>query len=269
MREKMVLTEYDINRNKCNSTIYENLAPTITIALVTDLHEYDPTEVLQLLKQASPDMICIAGDTFERHGSGKKRESGSQYLYRFLREVSKITDAQGRTAPVFMSLGNHEWYLNQKDKKAIQDSGIILLDNTDVKTCVKDVKLCIGGLSTRVDESWLEEFSHKAGYKILLSHHPEYYKAYIQSKDIDLILSGHAHGGQIRVLGHGLFSPGQGLFPRYSRGVYDGRLVVSTGCANTATIPRWGNPCEVVLIHLEGTSRERKKQVWDMKKHYD
>lgn len=64
------------------------------------------------------------------------------------------------------------------------------------------------------------------------------------------MLSGHAHGGQIRILGRGVFSPGQGLFPKYTKGIYEGRLVVSAGCSNTASIPRWGNPCEVVAIRL-------------------
>ena len=68
---------------------------------------------------------------------------------------------------------------------------------------------------------------------------------------IDLTLSGHAHGGQIRLLGQGLFAPGQGVLPRYTSGVYEGRLIVSRGLANTTFVPRLFNPTEMVYIHLQ------------------
>ena len=64
-------------------------------------------------------------------------------------------------------------------------------------------------------------------------------------------MAGHAHGGQIRVAGRGVFSPGQGLFPRYTCGVVDGRMVISAGAGNPVHLPRWGNPCEVLRITLD------------------
>ena len=87
---------------------------------------------------------------------------------------------------------------------------------------------------------------------ILLSHHPEYYS--IIPASVDLILSGHAHGGQIRMYNpfkrewFGLWSPGQGWWPKWTRGVYEGRLVVSAGLSNTTWIPRIGNPTEIVYL---------------------
>ena len=90
------------------------------------------------------------------------------------------------------------------------------------------------------------------GYKVLLCHHPEYYDK-LKSYPINLFLSGHCHGGQIRICNHGIFAPGQGLLPRYHHGVYDGRLVVSSGCANTASIPRFGNEPEVVVVRVGGS----------------
>jgi predicted MPP superfamily phosphohydrolase len=80
----------------------------------------------------------------------------------------------------------------------------------------------------------------------------EFYDKYLKDTDIDLILSGHVHGGQMRVLGKGIFSPGQGLFPKYFHGFHDNRLIVSAGTSNTVSLPRWGNPCEVVIINLSG-----------------
>ncbi len=256
----MVLTEYRIN---CR----------YTIALVTDLHEYDPSEVLVLLKQAKPDLICAAGDMLEHHDKGtdprgerdfstasraatavrhtlqngfyavknrimpEKRVVTAIHTYRFFREAAKI-------APVFYSLGNHEWYLTEQDYAVLRESGITLLDNSDVVWN----GLHIGGFSPKTDLEWFRRFCQTEGYKILLCHHPDYYERYTGESTVDLILSGHAHGGQIHLGRWGIYAPGQGFFSKYTKGMYDGRLVVSAGCANTSLIPRWGNPCEVVLL---------------------
>ncbi len=107
-----------------------------------------------------------------------------------------------------------------------------------------------------LDYAWLDEFEQQDGFKILLCHHPEYWKRkdpVLSEMDFGLTMSGHAHGGQIRVLGHGLFAPGQGLLPKYTGGSHNGRhgtLVVSRGLANTAPFPRFGNRPELVYIRL-------------------
>lgn len=98
------------------------------------------------------------------------------------------------------------------------------------------------------DLDWLDGFERSPGYHILLCHHPEYYPNLLRDRSPDLILCGHAHGGQWRIAGHGLFAPGQGLFPRYTSGVYEDRLVVSRGLCNTAVFPRINNPTEIVYI---------------------
>ena len=112
----------------------------------------------------------------------------------------------------------------------------------------------IGGVRTdhKPATEWLAEYCSSSGYHILLSHHPEYYP--IIPASVDLILSGHAHGDQLRMYDpfkrewFGLWSPGQGWWPKWTRGVYEGRLVVSAGLSNTTWIPRIGNPTEVVYI---------------------
>lgn len=259
----MLKTEYEIIGEQ-----------NLTIALVTDLHEHNPAPVLEILRAVKPDVIAVAGDTLERHEHGenldkgdrsivsrlictgihlvdklagiRRREKGdvkAEYAYQFLMEA-------GRIAPVVMSLGNHELYLTDKDKKVISDAGVKLLDNEAVE--IKGV--LYGGVTSKqvtgkLDEGFLERFSSVAQYKVLLCHHPEYYPQ-LQSYPIEQILSGHCHGGQIRICGRGIFAPGQGLFPKYHHGVYDGRLVVSAGCSNTASIPRLGNETEVVIVRL-------------------
>lgn len=83
----------------------------------------------------------------------------------------------------------------------------------------------------------------------------EYVKRFVEGKgSVDLILSGHAHGGQWRLFGRiPIYAPGQGVLPKYTKGLYQtsaGRMIVITGCANHIWYPRFGNPCEVVELLL-------------------
>lgn len=259
---KMRVSSYDIAAG--------GLPGDLKAALVTDLHQREPEEVISALQSIRPDLICMAGDILERNDIGTdprqlgtadwaraanarfhrgRKRGNSENAYHLFREAGKL-------APVFMSVGNHEWYFQEEDQLAMAHSGVILLDNQDAKW--KGIR--IGGLSSAPDLQWLKDFSEKDGYKILLSHHPEYYRRYLRQLPIDLILSGHAHGGQIRIKGQGLFAPGQGFFPQFTRGVYENRLVVSAGCANTVPVPRWGNPLEVVVIHLRGGKNVDKRK---------
>lgn len=260
----------------------DNCGVALRLALVSDMHESDPKTMLQLLRQEKPDVILITGDLLERHTEGISRwtagmmdewqgirkrtgcfsflrrisyrfghqgekRSRSEHAYAFLREAVKI-------APVYYSVGNHEWYFLDEDYRVFAENKIVLLDNRDAGFVSRKGSVLIGGLSTRYDLNWLKSFSEKPGYKILLCHHPEYYGRYIRGTVLDtfdLILSGHVHGGQWRIFGKGIFAPGQGFFPKYFHGMYDGKLIVSAGAANTVKIPRFGNPCELVMIELE------------------
>ena len=97
------------------------------------------------------------------------------------------------------------------------------------------------------ETGWLDDFAGQEGFHILLSHQPEYYP--FIPNNIELMLSGHAHGGQIRLFRRGLFAPGQGWYPKYTKGKYDNRLIISAGLSNTASpIPRLFNPTEVVFV---------------------
>lgn len=269
---KVIITRYKLN----------NRGVSLRLALVTDMHESNPETILQLLKQENPDAIFIAGDLLERHKEGMSEWTGEvmdawqgiskrkrcvsplrRIVYRFLRLREKPPHSEnayiflrqaGKIAPVYYSIGNHEWYFTDEDCRVFRENDIRLLDNRDVEFTASKGKVLIGGLSTRYDLDWLKSFSEKPGYKILLCHHPEYYSRYIKGTEcdtFDLILSGHVHGGQWRIFGKGIFAPGQGFFPKYSHGMYDGKLIVSAGAANTVDIPRFGNPCELVMVELE------------------
>ena len=128
--------------------------------------------------------------------------------------------------------------------------------NNECNTGIENVPekiIHIGGLATRYDLDWMHAYASKPGYKILICHHPEYYRRYIKDTEwdtFDLIVSGHVHGGQWRFGRHGVLAPGQGLFPKYCYGCYDKKLIVSAGLSNTACVPRFGNPAELVLIDV-------------------
>ena len=247
------------------------------IALISDLHERKADEVLGLLKNSAPDLIAVAGDTFERRsfddGSpfakysysmprrafltvafdinwffmrvfGKRNMPDTQNSYDFLEQAARL-------APVFLSLGNHDPKLTEEDKAFLRKNGITLLDNADTLYESGGNLLQIGGLSSYANEAWLDSFAQKEGFKLLLCHHPEYYDLLLSDMTIDLILAGHNHGGQIRMFRRPLFSAGGGVMPKYGYGMYHDRMIVSAGCSNTVAMPRVNNPYELVVVNLK------------------
>lgn len=256
------------------------------IAVVADLHARDGTQVIQSLKKQRPDLITLPGDFVQKKRPQEKGEIIDVPIVMYQKNVLPFLTYCTEIAPTFLSLGNHEAVLDEDDLALIKSTGVIILDNTFQRF---NSDVVIGGLSAghvidyraykkswirvhgrterypsrnseempkwfEVDAEWLSVFERQNGYKILLNHHPEYWclrDPYLFCRRINLVLSGHAHGGQIRFLGKGLYAPGQGYFPKYTKGIYDDRLVVSTGLANTSSIiPRLFNPTEIVYVRL-------------------
>ena len=163
---------------------------------VRHLAELSMLQILSALPHFLPEMkgpmvsLMRVLDRLVEH-KGIEAEDGEDLGLAFLRDISNL-------APVFMSVGNHEWYFTAEDEKFFTDQNITVLDNADVQVTIKDKKLRIGGLSTRYDLKWLKGYSQKNGAKILLCHHPEHYRYKIKGKmdSFDLVLSGHYHGGQ-------------------------------------------------------------------------
>lgn len=250
--------------------------PLRRIALAVDLHNRPFEEALDSLAQRRPQLIAIPGDLFL--GAQPK---GEELVALTQEHVLPFLQACSALAPTFVSLGNHEWMLVPEDLALLKSTGAVLLDSAYAVLCMGGNRIIIGGLTSVAVTScrvfrhncgpdaprypvknryfhfkaprrfWLQRFEAQPGYHILLSHHPEYYPTYLAHRPIELILSGHAHGGQWRFLNRGLYCPGQGLFPPLTSGVVDQRLVISRGLSNHGYIPRINNPTEMVYIEGE------------------
>ena len=246
------------------------------LALLADLHGRPYQPVIESLKRNNPDLICVVGDIlYGKHPDNDLSPLDTkENVLPFLKACSDL-------APSFLSLGNHEWMLDEDDLEQIRASGITVLDNEFKSITLNGRQIVIGGLTSAYclayrsfvagmvaderegrrypkkecgagenkvpDTNWLKEFAAEKGYHILLSHHPEYWPL-IKPHSIELCLSAHAHGGQWRIFNHGIFAPGQGFWPKLTSGVHEGRLAISRGLSNTAKVPRLFNPTEVVYV---------------------
>lgn len=249
------------------------------LALLADLHGRPYQPVIDSLRHHKPDLICIVGDIlYGTHPEDDRSPLNTQ------ENVLPFLKACADLAPSFLSLGNHEWMLDEEDLKLIRACGTTVLDNDFKVITTSGRQIMIGGLTSAYclayrrflrgltaderaerrypkkecggnencapDIEWLTEFSDTGGWRhILLSHHPEYWPL-IAPYPIELCLSAHAHGGQWRIFNHGVFAPGQGFWPKLTSGVYDGKLVISRGLSNTAKVPRFFNRTE--LVYVEG-----------------
>ena len=258
----MKITDYTINTEKKGIDI--------TVACVSDLHARPCRKVISALKSMHPDVILLAGDIFEIISPYMTERN--QNAYEFLRECILI-------APVFYTIGNHEIYhsharvgqsktpdksLEQEHFDQLRALGVTLINDEYVNFKHNGIEIIVGGAVCGRDKDpaindpdfniqFIEEFENNSShFKILLCHYPHYYPEYLKDTSFDLILSGHAHGGQWRIFGRGVFAPHQGLFPKLTSGIHDGRFIISRGAVNnTKPIPRFFNPCEILKIKIK------------------
>lgn len=232
--------------------------------VVADLHDRPYGEILSVLRAERPDLILIPGDLTETLRPGEETAD---------RPGLRLLSACAALAPTFYAFGNHEiggchgnirtakhmdrpleFTLTPAWREIITSTGATLVSNAPVQWNGVTIGALGSGL---LNPGWipdlaeLDRFTTVSGYKLLLCHHPEYFDRYLRAFPIDLIVSGHAHGGQWRIFGRGVYAPDQGLFPKYTSGLHENRLVISRGVANSVPFaPRFFNPCEVVTVEV-------------------
>jgi len=232
----------------------------VNIVLITDLHSLvygkDQEVLIEHIKKQNPDMIFLVGDIAD----DKIPIRGTSLLLEGIRDL----------CPIYYTTGNHEHWAD--DIQAIRDEiekyGVKILADEYVSVNIKETPFIIAGIEDPEKQRYedltynqlqsmqeaFEELNHIEGYKILLAHRPERIEQYLVYP-FDLVVSGHTHGGQVRIpfFLNGLYAPNQGIFPQYGGGLYEhGETthIISRGLAKDIK-PRMFNPPEVVVITLE------------------
>lgn len=212
-------------------------------------------DLVKEIKNQKPDIIVLTGDLIDAN------KEHMDISIDFIKEINN-------TAPIYFVTGNHEASINDYSelKNKLEENNVTILDNESQVIKKKSSEINIIGISDptmkhshyETDENIIEfELDsidyNKDNYTILLSHRPELFEIYVDN-DINLVLTGHAHGGQIRIpfIG-GLIAPNQGLFPKYTNGKIeqdDTTMIVSRGIGNSILPFRINNRPELVLITL-------------------
>lgn len=237
------------------------IAAPIRAVQLTDLHNYqygrDNQRLIAKIQKQKPDVIFMTGDMLNED------EDRTDILLHLVREACAI-------APVYFSLGNHEvgyekTYGEGDLTEQLEAAGAVVLEKEYVDTKIDGQEVRIGGAyGYLLPEDWgdgseqrfLEAFVQTDRLKILLSHVPEgllLWKS-MEYWDVDLVFSGHVHGGQVRVpFVGGLFDPEEGFFPTYTRGMFscgNGTMILSAGLGSSRGIPRVNNLPEIVVCDI-------------------
>ena len=223
------------------------------IVHISDLHNKsfgkNQEKLLKKIEEISPDIIAITGDLIDR------RKYNLEVALSFVKGAVDI-------APVYYVSGNHEAWSGKYEeiKDELISLNVQVLDDEKISIHRKDEFIDIIGLKdpdfhTSNDlEDQLMNLSEENNFQILLSHRPELINLYSKEK-IDLIFSGHAHGGQFRLpfIG-GIIAPDQGLFPEYTSGLYvkdKSTLIASRGLGNSIIPLRLFNQPEIIVLTIK------------------
>lgn len=227
------------------------------IAHVSDLHNAvfgrKNERLLSLIRAAEPDIIAITGDLID------SRHTDIDSALAFVEAAAEI-------APVYYVTGNHESRLDfdEIEPRLIAAGARVLRNEAeDIGHGGERIRLAgiddpsfirTGGTSEERAAAELEQLGDGGGtFTVLLSHRPELVEVYAEY-GAGLVLSGHAHGGQVRLpLLGGLYAPGQGLLPEYDSGLYslgETQMVVSRGLGNSVAPLRVNNRPELVIVTL-------------------
>lgn len=219
----------------------------VKIVHLSDLHAAcfgrDNARLLKKVKQQNPDIIAVTGDIIHKY---RKRDIA--VAKRTVKQLSEI-------APVYFVSGNHEMRSRKwrELKSGLEENGATVLENEVVQT--HGINLVGVNCAFLKNETPFRLSDGLHGCKILLAHKPEFIDRYAMA-GYDISLCGHAHGGQWRLpfTRVGFYSPGQGLFPKYTAGVHscgNMREVISRGLGNSECPLRLFNRPEIVVVEIK------------------
>ena len=246
---------------------FENLESPLRLVLVSDLHGKsfgkDNARLIAKIQEQTPDAIFLVGDMLDK----KADEADVQSLLALTEKLLEI-------APVFFSMGNHEQTYLKTDATLLDrvaQTGAVVVNDSYVDVTIAGQPLRIGGTMGhgfafgRTEEEFtsspeyvfLKAFENTELPKICLAHMPDtfIFNGAYTLWDVDLVLSGHTHGGLVRLpfIG-GLYAPMQGLFPEYDRGYFrlgtHMQMIITSGLAGHGVLPRINNPPEIAVIDL-------------------
>ena len=228
------------------------------IVQVSDLHNAEfgenNSELLSAIKEQSPDIIVVTGDIVD------SRRTNVQIARDFVINASEF-------APIYYVTGNHEARVKVEDEidNVELNENVIVLHNKDILLEKGESAIQLIGVddpdykavkdSTEYMSKRLEKYCNNEYFKILLSHRPELFEVYVEN-NMNVIFSGHAHGGQFRLpfIG-GVVAPHQGFFPTYDAGLFyatnDATMVISRGLGDSIIPLRINNPPELIVVTLE------------------
>ena len=253
-------TDLEIYKYNVKSEDIPSEFDNFRIVQISDLHNAEFGEnnekLLLMLKQADADIIAITGDMID------SRNTDIDVAISFAQKAVNI-------APVYYVNGNHESRVlgeYEKLKQGLTDAGVTILENSSADITIGDETISLIGINDPtfrmefVDDTMEQNIAHQLvnvipdndNYKVLLAHRPEYFDVY--AGNVDLVLSGHAHGGQFRIpfIG-GLVAPGQGFFPEYYEGSHikeNTEMIVSRGIGNSIIPFRINNKPEIIVAEL-------------------
>ncbi len=252
------ITEYEI----VNEKIPNNFSG-YTIVQISDLHNEefgkDNTRLIEKIKETNPDIILITGDLLDSYNTN------IPVAETFVKEVVKI-------APTYYTTGNHEYRFYEEYlefEETMKNLGVHVLHNEGEVIEINGEFIQLLGLDANMYQDnrfyvpsnenvqiheILNTLNDESMYTVLLSHRPELFDIYVD-ENIDLTLTGHTHGGQVRIpfIG-GVIAPNQdGLFPKYDSGLFEedgSTMIISRGLGNSSFLIRVFNQPEIVVVKL-------------------
>jgi predicted MPP superfamily phosphohydrolase len=243
----------EVNGYTVESSLLPQAFDGFRIAHISDLHNAqfgkNNSALIKRLRESKPDIIAITGDSVD------SRHTNFEITLNFIEQAMDI-------APCYFVVGNHESRFEEEEYQSFEnrliDFGVIVLHNEAVNIERGGEKITICGVDDPMfDENFSENLKNCAvenEFTILLSHRPESFAEYVEN-GYNLVLSGHGHGGQVRIpFFGGLYVPGQGFFPEFDAGIYtDGNtnMIVSRGIGNSVIPIRINNSPEIIIIDLK------------------